>query len=71
MDAAEHLHHCALAGAVLTQEGVDLARLARELRAVERHDAAEPLVDPSRAKKWHDRKTISGTDKSVRNQVIV
>jgi hypothetical protein len=59
MNAAEHLHHRALAGAVLAQEGVNLARLARKLRAIKRDDATEPLIDPSRAEEGHNRKMIS------------
>ena len=65
MNPAEDLHHRALAGAVLAEESVNLSRLARELRAVQRDDAAEPLVDASGAEEGHDRLKSPGRDEQV------
>ena len=45
MHTAQHLHHRALAGAVLAQEGMNLARLASKIGAMQGDDAAEMLVD--------------------------
>ena len=53
MNPAQDLHHRALAGAVLAEEGVNFSRLTGELRAVQRDDAAETLVDASGAKEGH------------------
>ncbi len=45
VDAAEDLHQRALAGAVFTDEAVDLAGQQVEIDAVKREGAAEPLGD--------------------------
>src|SRR4051794_2968246 len=58
MNSAQDLHHRALAGAVLAEKSVDFSRLTGELRPVQRHDAAEPLVNASGAKEGHSRAAI-------------
>ena len=45
VDAREHLHQRRLAGAVLAADGVDLARLDREVDVAQRLDAGERLGD--------------------------
>ena len=46
VDPRQDLHEGRLAGAVLADEGVDLARPQLELGPVERVDARERLADP-------------------------
>jgi hypothetical protein len=45
MDAREHLHQRGLAGAVLSDDGVDLTRPEVEVHAVEHLHADEALAD--------------------------
>ena len=45
VDAGEHLHQRALAGAVLAHQRMNLAREQAEVDRVQRPDAAERLVD--------------------------
>ncbi|MDQ0472075.1 hypothetical protein QO011_005104 [Labrys wisconsinensis] len=51
MDACEHLDHRGLAGAVLAEKGVNLARLQVEIDAGESTNTAEALDDAFRREK--------------------
>jgi hypothetical protein len=53
VDPAEHLDHGALAGAVLAEQGVDLAPGAGEVGAAKREDPAEPFLDSGRFQQRH------------------
>ena len=44
----EHIHQCGLAGAVLAQQCVDLARFDREVNVVVCDQGTEPLGDPAK-----------------------
>ena len=54
--AAEDLHQRRLPGAVFAEQHVDVARLQRQVDAVERDDAGERLAD---APHLEDRRAVS------------
>ena len=46
IESVEDVHHCGFSRAVLTQQGVDLARLDGEIDVVIGHERSEHLVIP-------------------------
>jgi hypothetical protein len=53
MDPAEHLDESGLAGPLLAQQGVDLARPEIEIHMVQSRRAAEALRDAAQAQHGH------------------
>ena len=51
--AGQDIHEGALAGAVLADQRADLARLERQVDAIERDGRAEPLGDASDLEQTH------------------